>query len=160
MTAEVVLVAAVDEELGIGRDGGIPWHLPDDLRRFRDLTTPGTLLMGRGTFDSIGRRALPGRDTIVVSRGAGDETAVRWASSFEAALAMAAEAALPVYVVGGASAYRWGVEVADRIELTQVVGRYRCDTFFPRIDLGVWRESARVGHDGFDYVTYRRRAHG
>ena len=54
MTAEVVLVAAVDEELGIGRDGGIPWHLPDDLLRFRDLTTPGTLLMGRGTFGSIG----------------------------------------------------------------------------------------------------------
>ncbi|HEY5150661.1 MAG TPA: dihydrofolate reductase, partial [Mycobacterium sp.] len=113
----VTLVAAVARNGVIGADGGLPWHLPDDLRRFKALTMGHTMIMGRRTFESIGR-ALPGRVSIVVTRDAGwTAPGVTVAHSVEEALALAgpdAAADAEVMVVGGGEIYRQTLELADR----------------------------------------------
>ncbi|GAB6068372.1 type 3 dihydrofolate reductase [Methylothermus subterraneus] len=125
----VVLIAAVARNGVIGQGGRLPWHLPEDLRRFRQITWGKSILMGRRTFESIGR-PLPGRHNIVVSRTAGFKapgcTLVR--SLEEALTAVRGE---ELMVIGGASLYAALLPVAYRIHLTQVHADYPGDTFFP-----------------------------
>ena len=117
----ISLIAAVSEDGVIGRDGGLPWHLPDDFRFFKRTTTGHCLVMGRKTFDSIGR-ALPNRTSIVITRDPGwRHEGVRTASSLEAALALARELGDDeVFIGGGAEIYRLALPLADRLYLTRV----------------------------------------
>ncbi len=126
----ISIIAAMAKNRVIGRRGSLPWHLPSDLRRFRELTMGHTLLMGRRTFEAIGR-ALPGRRTIVLSRdpryrARGCDTA----ADIAAALALAA-AAEELFVCGGAEVYRQLLPRAERIFLTEIVAGFAGDTFFP-----------------------------
>ncbi|GGL92766.1 dihydrofolate reductase [Nakamurella endophytica] len=151
----VTLVAAVAANGVIGADGGMPWHLPEDLRRFRRLTTGRTLVMGRRTWDSIGR-PLPGRRTVVVTRDrawAADGATV--AHSLADALALAGPDAV---VVGGGEIYAAALPVADVLELTHVDRAVAGDTRFPEIRVDEWRETERQDRDGFSFVRYERRA--
>lgn len=139
---EIALVAAVADNGVIGKDGGLPWHLPDDLRHFKRVTMGHAVIMGRRTFDSLGR-ALPGRRNIVITRQA-DWTA----SGAERAesLAAALEAAAPgdaAMVIGGAEIFAQALPLADRIELTEVHSHPEGDTLFPHLDRGDWEEVAR-----------------
>ena len=148
----VVLVAAVARNRVIGRDGVMPWHLPEDLRRFKALTMGHTLVMGRRTYDSIGR-PLPGRRTVVITRQADWAVeGVTTAGSLEAALALVVGDA---YVVGGGEIYALALPLADRLELTEVDSAPVGDTYFPEVG-PAWRETAREPHDGYAFVTYRR----
>ena len=148
----VVLVAAVARNRVIGRDGVMPWHLPEDLRRFKALTMGHTLVMGRRTYDSIGR-PLPGRRTVVITRQADWAVeGVTTAGSLEAALALVVGDA---YVVGGGEIYALALPLADRLELTEVDSAPVGDTYFPEVGPD-WRETAREPHDGYAFVTYRR----
>ena len=147
-------MAAVADNGVIGADGGIPWHLPEDLRHFKAVTFGHTLVMGRRTFDSIGR-PLPGRQTVVVTRQAAwAHEGVRTAGSLEAALAAVQGEA---HVVGGAEIYALTLPFADRLELTEVAGSPAGDVLFPVWDRSLWREAAREQHDGFAFVTWVRR---
>ncbi|MPZ62642.1 MAG: dihydrofolate reductase [Propionibacteriales bacterium] len=150
----VTIIAAVARNGVIGVDGGLPWHLPGDLPRLKALTMGHVLVMGRKTFDSIGR-PLPGRTTIVVTRRP-DWTAagVEVSSSVESALARAAELGEQVFVMGGGEIYAQALRYADRLELTEVDAAPDGDTYFPSVDWTAWRETAREHHDGFDFVTY------
>jgi dihydrofolate reductase len=153
----VTVVAAVAANGVIGRDGALPWHLPEDLRHFKRLTKGHVLVMGRRTFDSIGR-PLPGRTTIVVTRQpdwSADD--VLTAPGVPEALARAAEIDEEVFVVGGFAIFREAMPVADRMVVTAVDARPDGDTVFPPVDWAAWREAEREPHEGFEIVTYERR---
>jgi dihydrofolate reductase len=154
----VTIVAAVARNGVIGVGGGLPWHLPDDLRRFKELTVGHVLVMGRRTYESIGH-PLPRRTTVVVTRrhswSAGSELVVV-AHSVDEALDRAAKLDDEVFVVGGAVVYAEALPRVDRLELTLVDAEPDGDTFFPTVDWSEWREVRREPGDGVEYVTYER----
>lgn len=167
---EVVIVVAMARNRVIGRDGGMPWQLPSDLKRFKALTLGKPVIMGRKTWASIGR-ALPGRLNIVVTRDPDfkAEGATRVASLDEG-LALAgrqaeASGAGEICVIGGGEIYRQAIGLADRLEVTIVEADIDGDTMFPAIDPSVFDvvadEAAMRGpKDSHDmrFRTYRRRA--
>ena len=153
---DITLVAAVARNGTIGADGGLPWRLPADLKRFKALTMGHPMIMGRKTFESIGR-ALPGRRTIVVTRDHGwTAPDVTVTHSVDQALELSA-ADGPVMVVGGGEIYRQTMHRADRLEITRVDADVVGDTVFPEIDPSIWRETAREDADGYAFVSYARR---
>jgi dihydrofolate reductase len=151
-----VIVAAVGRNGVIGVDGGLPWRLPDDLARFKSLTMGQALVMGRATFESIGR-PLPGRTTIVLTRDPGwAHDGVEVAGSLDEAIRAAHESGRDAFIAGGAEVYRAGLDVADVMELTEVDAAPDGDTYFPEVDWDRWREIERDRRTGFDFVTYER----
>jgi dihydrofolate reductase len=154
----ITIVAAVARNGVIGVDGGLPWHLPQDLSRFKELTMGHVLVMGRRTYESIGR-PLPGRTTVVVTRrpdwSAGADEVIR-ARDVPGALELAAEIDDDVFVVGGGQIYEETLALADRLELTLVDAEPDGDTVFPQVDWSDWREVRRERGEGVEYVTYER----
>ena len=138
----VSIIVATDERGAIGRDGRLPWHLPDDLRRFKALTMGKPIVMGRKTWDSIGR-PLPGRHNIVVSRRRDLEIpGATMAASLDEALAAAGDVP-EICVVGGAEIYRLALPRTDVIHLTRVHTVVDADTFFPALEPTQWAVAAR-----------------
>lgn len=136
-----IIVAAASNG-AIGKDNRIPWHLPADLARFKRLTMGRPLVMGRKTFESIGR-PLPGRRTIVITRQAGFRAdGCEVVGSLQEALERAGDG--EVFVIGGAEIYREALPRASRIYLTRVEGTFEADTFFPVLDDREWREVERM----------------
>jgi dihydrofolate reductase len=155
----VTIVAAVARNGVIGVDGGLPWRLPDDLRRFKALTLGHVLVMGRKTYESIGY-PLPGRATVVVTRSGQWEPGsaeVRVAAGVPEAIAVATAIDDEVFVVGGAQVYAAALPLTDRLELTLVDAEPEGDTAFPDVDWEDWLELRREEGDGVAYVTYERR---
>jgi dihydrofolate reductase len=166
---EIVLIVAIGDNGVIGAGGTIPWRLKSDMQRFKAMTIGKPIVMGRKTFGSL-RRPLPGRTNIVVTRDRGFRAAGAVVTmSFDAARAVATGDALrrlatEIAVIGGAEIYAQWMDVADRLEITEVHARPEGDTYFAAIDRDVWQEVARVRHPAgpdnsadFSYVTYRRR---
>jgi len=151
----ITVLAAVGANLAIGRGGEMPWHLPQDLAHFKATTIGHTLVMGRKTFDSIGR-ALPGRRTIVMTLQQGwHAPSVEVAHSLAEAFALAGPA--DVFVVGGSEVFRQAMPFADEMLLTEIEQSPEADVFFPTFSPDDWRETVREAHDGFAFVTYVRR---
>lgn len=151
----LALIAAIARNRGIGKDGTLPWHIPDDLKRFKRLTMGHAILMGRRTFGSIGR-ALPGRRSVVLTRTPieGIETY----ASLDAALEALADQDR-VFVIGGGELYAALLPHADELFLTLVDREVEADTFFPpyrEILEAQFREVFREDHQGFTYVDYIR----
>ena len=161
-TKRIVLVAAVASNGVIGADGDIPWRIPEEFAHFKRLTLGHTLLMGRATYDSIGR-PLPGRTTIVVTRRPDwSAPGVMVAHSFEEALKLAEDVSpgQDVYVAGGGEIYRLALPLADRLELTEIDADLDGDTRFPAYDPADWAETSRSEHPGYSWVTYTRNKPG
>jgi dihydrofolate reductase len=153
----ITLVAAVAANGVIGRDGGLPWPPTGDLALFKRLTMGHVLVMGRRTYDSIGR-PLPGRTTVVVTRQQDWVIdGVLTAGDIGTALAVAGEIDETVFVIGGAEVYEAALPYADRMVLTHVDQEPAGDRTFPDVDWSAWREVGRDPHDGFAVVTYVRR---
>jgi len=156
----VVLVAAVAANGVIGGNGKLPWHLPEDLKHFKALTLGHPVIMGRKTWESLGK-PLPGRENIVVTRSAGYEArGASIASSLDAALALCAGEPV-VFVIGGGALYAEALPIADGLVLTEIQREFAGDVRFPRFDRAAWRETRRqpqTGGDGlrFDFVAYER----
>jgi dihydrofolate reductase len=158
----VSIIVAADEQGGIGRDGGLPWHLPGDLKRFKALTMGKPIVMGRKTWASIGR-PLPGRRSVVVSRTPGLAIdGVEVFGSLEGAL-HATRDAPETCVIGGAEIYRQALPYAGVIHLTRVHASVGADTFFPALGTGAWEEVAREDHPAdarhahaYSFLTLRR----
>jgi len=151
----ITVLAAVGANLVIGRGGEMPWHLPEDLAHFKATTMGHTLVMGRKTYDSIGR-PLPGRRMIVMTRQQGwHAPSVEVAHSLAEALALAGPT--DVFVIGGAEVYQQALPFADKVMLTEVEMSPEGDALFPTFDPAHWRESVREAHDGFSFVTYDRK---
>lgn len=143
----ISLIVAMARNRVIGRDNRLPWRLPADLRRFKELTMGHTLLVGRKTFESIGR-PLPGRKMLVVSRREGyAPEGVRVAHSVQEALDLArAEGEPELFVGGGAEIYRQTLPVADRLHLTRIEEDVPGDAYFPEFDETEWRLVDREDH--------------
>ncbi|ATB42812.1 dihydrofolate reductase [Cystobacter fuscus] len=153
-------IVAMASNRCIGRDNTLPWRLPADLQRFKRLTLGHTLLMGRKTYESIGR-PLPGRTMLVVTRQHGWAPAgIEVAHSLEEALARARGD--EVFLAGGAQLYEQAMDRVRRLYLTRIDREYEGDTFFPAVDLSTWRLTAEESHPATDttppfaFLTYER----
>ena len=160
----LTIIAALGRNRVIGVDNRMPWHISEDLRRFKALTSGHPVVMGRKTFESIGK-ALPGRDNIVITRSRDfDAPGCRVVHSLAEALT-AAQGAPEIFVIGGAEIYALALPLADRLQLTEVDVATDGHAYFPDFERGAWREVAREahatggsGHFRYDFVTYERRA--
>ncbi len=161
---ELVIIAAVAEDNRvIGQDRDLPWHIPEDLQHFKELTTGHPLLMGRRTFESIVHQfggPLPNRRMVVLTEQGlpEDYPSVETYASIDAAMDALAGVDT-VFVGGGEAIYRQFLPKADRLELTLVEGAYEGDTYFPRYEhlIGdVFVEASADERDGFRFVTYER----
>lgn len=152
----VTLIAAVGRNGVIGASGDLPWHLPEDFAFFKRTTMGHPMVMGRKTFESIGR-VLPGRRTIVVTRQTDwHHPDVETAHSLADALSLAGPAD-EVFVCGGGEVYREAMPWAHRLLVTEVDQSPEGDVRFPEIDPAVWHETSREPRDGFAWVSYERR---
>lgn len=161
---DIALIAALDRNRAIGRDNAMPWHLPDDLRRFKALTLGGTVLMGRKTAESLGR-ALPKRRNLVLTRrGSAPFDAMEPVASLDAALRELSTDE-PLWVIGGAEVYALALPHATRLHLTWVdLAVDAADTWFPPFDGSHWTVVSRTSHAAdathaaaFDFVDYVRK---
>lgn len=151
----LTLIAAVGRNRVIGDGQSLPWHLPHDLAFFKQSTLGHPMIMGRRTFESIGR-ALPGRRTIVITGQANWHHAeVETAHSFAEALALAGPAD-EVFVVGGGQVYAEAMPFAHRLLITEVDQEPPGSVFFPAIDPAIWQETTRRAGEGLSFVSYER----
>ena len=154
MRISLIVAAAMNDV--IGRDGRLPWSLPGDLRRFKQLTMGKPVLMGRKTWESLPLRPLPGRDNLVVSRrtAVGEHDGARWFSGLGAAVSWAQESgAAELCVIGGAALFRETLPIADCLHLTRVESAVEGDTLMPPIGpewVEVW-SSAPMEENGLFY---------
>ncbi len=135
---KVSLIVAIDEQGGMGINNTLPWHLPADFAHFKKHTLGKPVIMGRKTFESIGR-ALPGRLNVVLSRGAFAFDGIEVVPNLDAALKLTADV-VEVMIIGGVRVFQEALEIADTIYLTRVHGVFDADVFFPKIDEAVWQE--------------------
>lgn len=166
---KIVLVAAIGRNNVIGRDGQLPWRLKSDLKHFRAVTTNRPVVMGRKTFESMGK-PLPDRTNIVLTRNLGlIVPGGALANSMDAAMGFARQDAIrrgvdEIMIIGGGDVFERMLPMADRLEITHVNASPEGDAFFPRLEPSDWREVKRASYPAgpdddasFDTVTYVRR---
>lgn len=157
------MIAAVTDDGVIGHHGGIPWHMPADLRYFKETTLGCTVVMGRKTFESILDvlgKPLPGRDNVVLTRNTDFRLdGVSTVSTVDAVRKQYPDA----MIIGGATLYEQFMPYADRLYMTEVHTTLEGDTYFPHIDMNTWREVSREDHPAdennqydYSFVTYER----
>jgi len=155
------IIVATAKNRVIGVNNTLPWHLPEDLKRFRALTTGHHIIMGRKTYDSLGR-LLPGRTTVIVTRNQAYKVeGAIVVHSLEDAIA-ACGGDQEVFLIGGAELYQDGLKLANKLYITEIDAEYEGDAFFPEFDLSEWNEAAAesyisVNGLGFRYLTYQRK---
>ncbi len=155
------LIVAVAKNGVIGHNNTLPWHLPEDLKRFRALTTGHHIIMGRKTYESLGR-LLPGRTTVIVTRNPNyNIEGALIANSLEAAIALC-QNDNEAFLIGGAELYQHGLALANKLYVTEIVLDVAGDAHFPELNAEKWQETAREAHVSekgleFCYVTYMRR---
>lgn len=164
MPPTLTIIVATDSQRGIGVNNGLPWRLPEDLAHFKRTTSGHTIIMGRKTFESIGR-PLPNRRNIVITRNtAWRHDGIETAASLDAAISLAGKA--EAFIIGGAAIYAEALPRADKMIVTEISRKFDCDTFFPTIDPRQWQEVAREAYHSsqnefdFAFVTYQRRPLG
>ena len=163
---ELVLIAAMAKNRVIGINNQLPWHLPEDLKHFRELTRGCAVIMGRKTWESLPAafRPLPGRRNIVLTRQNISPTdalfsGAELAPSLTDALNLLDANTATAFVIGGADIYQQAIEFADRLEMTEVALEPEGDAWFPVIDPAIWQEISRTAgqsEQNFDFVSYRR----
>lgn len=137
----VSIIVAIAKNNAIGKDNKLLWYLPNDLKHFKDVTTGHTVIMGRKTYDSVGK-PLPKRRNIIITRQAISIEGCEVVNSLEAALALCKDED-EVFIVGGAEIYRQSIPLTDRIYLTVIDQEFDGDSFFPELDPEEWKEKER-----------------
>lgn len=163
MKAKITLIVAKAENNVIGNNNELIWHLPNDLKRFKALTTGHPILMGRKTFESIGR-PLPNRINIVITRNLEwNQEGIQTATSLENAIEVASQNDSEIFIIGGGNIYQQSLELADVLEVTEVHQEFEGDAHFPEIDLSIWKETFREKHPidekhkfEYSFVTYEK----
>ena len=154
----ITMVVARADNGVIGKDGGLPWHISEDLKHFKRVTMGSAMIMGRRTFESL-PGLLPGRRHIVLTRDPDwDAQGADVARSAEEALALAGDER--VSIIGGAEIFALFESLADAIELTEVRGSPEGDTFLPPFDPARWRETARDDREGYGFIRLERTTSG
>ncbi len=161
---ELIIIAAAGENNALGIDNDLPWHLPDDFKRFKLLTSGHKIIMGRKTLESF-PKALPNREHIVVTRDK------NYKAKFDCVLKHSLKDAIAytendnaAFIIGGGQIYEQAMSLATKIELTRIHAEFEADTFFPKIDLTVWEVVNEEYHPqderhqfDFSYLTYKRK---
>jgi len=155
--AKVSIIAAMTKDLVIGLGDRLPWDIPQDLQRFKSLTVGGTVIMGRKTYESIGR-PLPDRQNIVLSRSLSELPGVMVYSNFIDSLIAAGQFGRPVFIIGGAELYRKALPIASALHISWVKKSFRGDVYFPDFDPADWAEVEEQDYADFHYVKYLRRS--
>ncbi|MBS9773938.1 MAG: dihydrofolate reductase [Tenacibaculum sp.] len=161
----VIIIAAISKNNALGKDNDLIWHLPADLKRFKEVTTGHHIIMGRNTFESIGK-ALPNRTTIIVTRNKNYfKDGCLIANSIEEAIELAKEDD-KIFIIGGAEIYKQAIEnkLVDKLDITLVNEEFEADVFFPKIDLQEWQEVSRENHKtdeknkyNYSFISYERK---
>lgn len=160
----VTLIVAMGKNRAIGKDNQLLWHLPNDLKHFKEMTSGHPIVMGRKTYESIGK-PLPNRTNIVISRQKEwFEEGILIVGSIKEALKFAQKIDPDVFVVGGGHIYEQTIAEADRLEVTWVDAEIEADTFFPEIDLSLWEKTKEIAHEkdekhefNFCFQTFERK---
>ncbi len=161
MKNNISLIVALAKNNVIGLNNTLPWHLPEDLKHFRALTTGHHIIMGRKTYESLGR-LLPDRTTVIVTRNNDYQVdGALIAHSLDAAIALC-ENDDEVFVIGGAELYQVGIKLANKLYITELELDVPGDAYFPAYDVAEWQESSREAHTSaqgllFSYITYIRK---
>ena len=161
MKNNISLIVALAKNNVIGLNNTLPWHLPEDLKHFRSLTTGHHIIMGRKTYESLGR-LLPDRTTVIVTRNNDYQVdGALIAHSLDAAIALC-ENDDEVFVIGGAELYQVGIKLANKLYITELELDVPGDAYFPAYDVAEWQESSREAHTSaqgllFSYITYIRK---
>jgi dihydrofolate reductase len=157
---EVAIVVAMTGDLVIGAGGRLPWHLPEDLQHFKNLTMGCTVIMGRKTYASIGR-PLQGRHNIVLSRNMSQNQeelpGVQICESFITGLIAATQHGQPIFILGGEDVYRRALPIAAELHISWIKGDFKGDRFFPPLDFSEWNVLTEADYPDFHYVHYHRR---
>lgn len=159
----LTLIAAAGENNELGKNNDLVWHLPDDFKRFKKITSGHHIIMGRKTFDSF-PQPLPNRTHVVITRQENfKKPGIIVVHSLERAIELTKDDPQP-FVIGGGEIYKMAIDVADKIELTRVHGEFEADTFFPEIDESQWKLISEEYHEkdekhkyAFTYLTYERK---
>jgi dihydrofolate reductase len=161
MPQYITIVVAIASNYAIGKNNQLLWHLPKDLKHFKDITAGGTVIMGRKTFDSV-CKPLPKRRNIVITRQAIEIAGCEVVKSIDEAIALCADEQ-EVFIVGGAEIYRQAMHICNRIYLTIVHHAFDADTFFPEIDYKEWHEIEHEDHQidekhafAYSFITLER----
>jgi len=160
----LTIIAAISENNALGKDNQMLWHLPDDFKHFKEVTTGHHVIMGRKTFESMEKKALPKRTNIVVTRTKNYLcSCVLVVDSLRKAIQIAQRTDKNPYIIGGGIIYEEAIKLADKMDLTIVHHSFEADVFFPIIDPKIWRETLRIFHPkdekhafDFSFVTYER----
>jgi dihydrofolate reductase len=155
---KLALIAAHDPNLVIGKDGDLPWHYQEDMKHFKKTTMGHPVLMGRGEFEELGEKPLPGRENVVLSRSKAYEHVPTF-GSIDKALEYLKDYDL-VFVIGGGEIYKQTIDRADKLVLTEIHKEYEGDTYFPeyRDDVStIWKETRRDAYRDFTIVEYERK---
>jgi dihydrofolate reductase len=157
----VSIVVAISENNAIGKDNKLLWYMPADLRHFKDITTGHTVIMGRKTYDSVGK-PLPNRRNIIITRQPIAITGCEVVNSIDAALALCSNEA-EVFIVGGAEIYRQAMHLTNRIYLTIIHKEFEADTYFPEIKADEWKQVSKQDFEPdeknllpYSFITYER----
>lgn len=151
MTTIVVAMGLKNE---IGADNKLLWHLPTDLKNFKEITTDHPIIMGRKTFESIGK-ALPNRTNIVVSRKKDwFQEGILIVGSIKEAIKFAKKIDEEIFIIGGGNIYEQTLEITDKLEVTQVNAELEADVFFPKIDEKIWQKTNEICHEKDDKNQY------
>jgi len=151
------IIVAHDPNLVIGKDGELPWHFSEDLKFFKKTTMGSPILMGRGVFEELNEKPLPGRENVVLSRSKSYDH-VQAFSSIDEALDYLSDQE-QVFIIGGGEIYKQTIDRVDELIITQVKKEYEGDTYFPeyRDEIGdTWKEVWREDHKEFSFVKYER----
>jgi len=157
--SRLILIAAIAENGLIGKNGQLPWHIPQDLKLFKSMTINQTVIMGRKTFESIGK-ALPHRKNIVVSKTLSPATGVSVFTELEKALAAARQYEGKIFIIGGAAIFTAALPIADELAISHIFGAYEGDTFFPSIDWRQWLCAEEQKYEDFTFKRYIRNKDG
>jgi dihydrofolate reductase len=160
----ISIIVAVSEDLGIGKNNELLWHISEDLKRFKRLTYGNTVIMGKKTWESLPRRPLPGRKNIVITDVPEDNFENSITAYSIADAISKCEKGEEIFVIGGGSIYRQFMPIADRLYITHVHQVAPSDVYFPEIDPNVWKvidkeEFMADGNEGisYSYVIYERK---
>lgn len=156
----IIIISGMTKKRVIGKDDKLPWNIPEDLKNFKEITSGNTVIMGRKTFESIGK-ALPNRNNIVISKTMQpideSEFGIDICADVSEALAKAKEYKKDIFIIGGANIYKEFLPYADRLYLSLIKKEYDGNVFFPKYDENEWEEIEKKEFNEFDFIKLKKK---
>jgi dihydrofolate reductase len=155
----IAIIVGMTEERVIGKDNALPWHIPEELKSFKELTNEQVVIMGRKTYDSIPSKfkPLPNRHNIVISRSMSDEEGIDVCRSIQESIDKAKSYNKDIFIIGGSTIYKEFLPIADTMFISYIKGNFDGDTYFPEFKKDEWDIAEKVEFDQFTRIKYKRK---